>query len=502
MTTATVTLHNRMGTEQPGHSLEELVDRMIDALLGSIGGKRERSVAQAVHDARRQRQAGDLDGALASFASADTANAPASEARWAYGEWLGLARRRFADREGPRVQRGHGAGRRPGSQGRRLAGGRGGPRHAMAAGADRLAAQPAGPPAPVRRCVMVTVNVDIAALKRRHPLGDVVEDSGVQLRGRGRVRQGVCPFHEETEGSFTVYADSERWFCFGCGEGGDVLDFVRRVESLTLPSGHSAAGRQPWARAQGRQPSSRSAASGGRRAAPQGSQPADGGRPVLRRAAAPRAQGSGVPGLPWRRARHRSPPGPRLCPGQRAAAGPGVPGLLREASQGLRAVHGAGRRAVRRHGRRSRRLRRPRPLAHGPGDRPRPDAPVPGVCPARSRCWAWGVSAARPCGRSSRRASSTGSPLPAGTSLPAPPWAPRALSGSPTPSGGCARVFLAFDADDAGREATERLQTLLGRRAAAVVLPPGIGDVAELAVLPHGRATFMGLLALAALSAR
>ena len=99
MTTATVTLHNRMGTEQPGHSLEELVDRMIDALLGSIGGKRERSVAQAVHDARRQRQAGDLDGALASFASADTANAPASEARWAYGEWLGLARRRFADRE-------------------------------------------------------------------------------------------------------------------------------------------------------------------------------------------------------------------------------------------------------------------------------------------------------------------------------------------------------------------------------------------------------------------
>ena len=49
------------------------------------------------------------------------------------------------------------------------------------------------------------------------------------------MRQGVCPFHEETEGSFTVYADSERWFCFGCGEGGDVLDFVRRVESLTLP---------------------------------------------------------------------------------------------------------------------------------------------------------------------------------------------------------------------------------------------------------------------------
>ena len=52
---------------------------------------------------------------------------------------------------------------------------------------------------------------------------------------------------------------------------------------------------------------------------------------------------------------------------------------------------------------------------------------------------------------------------------------------------GCPRVFLAFDADDAGREATERLLTLLGRRAAAVTLPQGVGDVADLAALPHGR---------------
>ena len=82
---------------------------------------------------------------------------------------------------------------------------------------------------------MVTANVDIAALKARHPLGDMVEASGVRLRGRGRVRQGVCPFHDEAEGSFTVYGDSERFYCFGCGAGGDVLDFIRRVENLSLP---------------------------------------------------------------------------------------------------------------------------------------------------------------------------------------------------------------------------------------------------------------------------
>ena len=67
---------------------------------------------------------------------------------------------------------------------------------------------------------------------------------------------------------------------------------------------------------------------------------------------------------------------------------------------------------------------------------------------------------------------------------------------------GCPRVFLAFDSDDAGREAAERLEGLLGRRAATVTLPEGVGDVGELAAHPHGRAVFPRLLALAARSAR
>ena len=85
---------------------------------------------------------------------------------------------------------------------------------------------------------MVVANrttVDIAELKAMHSLGDAVEAAGIVLRGKGRVRQGVCPFHEEAEGSFTVYADSEKFYCFGCGAGGDVLDFVGRMEGLTLP---------------------------------------------------------------------------------------------------------------------------------------------------------------------------------------------------------------------------------------------------------------------------
>ena len=67
---------------------------------------------------------------------------------------------------------------------------------------------------------------------------------------------------------------------------------------------------------------------------------------------------------------------------------------------------------------------------------------------------------------------------------------------------GCPRVFLAFDNDDAGLEATERLAGLLGRRASAVTLPQGVSDVAELASLPRGRAAFLRLLARAARSVR
>ena len=67
---------------------------------------------------------------------------------------------------------------------------------------------------------------------------------------------------------------------------------------------------------------------------------------------------------------------------------------------------------------------------------------------------------------------------------------------------GCARVFLAFDADDAGREAAERFEGLLDRRAVAVPLLGIASDVAELATHPHGRAVFLHLLAQAARSVR
>ena len=81
-------------------SLEELVDRLLATLFSSDSEQTEPaptpSWVKAVHEGRRLRQSGDLDGALAVFAEVDTANATDGQLRWLYAEWLDIARRRFA----------------------------------------------------------------------------------------------------------------------------------------------------------------------------------------------------------------------------------------------------------------------------------------------------------------------------------------------------------------------------------------------------------------------
>lgn len=54
----------------------------------------------------------------------------------------------------------------------------------------------------------------------------------VNLRRRGKNLVGLCPFHNEKTPSFTVYPENDSFYCFGCGVGGDVITFVRRIENL------------------------------------------------------------------------------------------------------------------------------------------------------------------------------------------------------------------------------------------------------------------------------
>ena len=345
---------------------------------------------------------------------------------------------------------------------------------------------------------MVTANVDIPALKARYPLGDTVEASGVRLKGRGRVRQGVCPFHDEGEGSFTVYEDSQRFWCFGCGAGGDVLDFIQRVEGLSLP--------EAIARLEG------------------------GTYPTVTHTAPPRCA--------------RVVPPPPRDPTLLTAAARFYAGQLRRQPTGLEylASRGVGPDAA-----------APLGLGYSPGDGLREALESAGFAADRIRdCGLftergserfagmvvvpelsgglvrWLVGRAVDTDRAPRFQALPGPKPVLGLERlgSAPPWVvvtegvfdwlALASWGFPAVAAlgtqgfervasalrGCHRVFLAFDNDEAGLEATERLAGLLGRRAAAVTLPQGVADVAELASLPQGRTAFLRLLTRAARSAR
>ncbi len=75
---------------------------------------------------------------------------------------------------------------------------------------------------------------DISAVKERSSIEDAVRDH-VTLRpaGVGSLK-GLCPFHDEKTPSFTVRPAVGAYHCFGCGEGGDVISFVQKVEHLTF----------------------------------------------------------------------------------------------------------------------------------------------------------------------------------------------------------------------------------------------------------------------------
>lgn len=53
-----------------------------------------------------------------------------------------------------------------------------------------------------------------------------------EVRGRGRTPVCLCPFHNEKTPSFVIYKDTQSYYCFGCGAGGDAITFIRSIENL------------------------------------------------------------------------------------------------------------------------------------------------------------------------------------------------------------------------------------------------------------------------------
>ena len=75
----------------------------------------------------------------------------------------------------------------------------------------------------------------IDEIKRRNDLAEVVTEHGIELKRRGKTLFGLCPFHQEKTGSFSVSREAGLFHCFGCGAGGDVIGFVVRFHRVTFP---------------------------------------------------------------------------------------------------------------------------------------------------------------------------------------------------------------------------------------------------------------------------
>ncbi|MBX8689876.1 DNA primase, partial [Mycobacterium sp. 20091114027_K0903767] len=75
---------------------------------------------------------------------------------------------------------------------------------------------------------------DIAAIREKVRIEDVVGDY-VQLRRAGAdSMKGLCPFHDEKSPSFHVRPNHGHFHCFGCGEGGDVYAFIQKIEHVSF----------------------------------------------------------------------------------------------------------------------------------------------------------------------------------------------------------------------------------------------------------------------------
>jgi len=70
------------------------------------------------------------------------------------------------------------------------------------------------------------------AIRAQHPILDVVQKT-VKLRRQGNEWLGLCPLHGEKTPSFSVNPDKEKFYCQGCGAGGDVVDFVRLLNGIS-----------------------------------------------------------------------------------------------------------------------------------------------------------------------------------------------------------------------------------------------------------------------------
>ena len=74
----------------------------------------------------------------------------------------------------------------------------------------------------------------VEEVKARTDLADLVASYGIAVRMSGTSRKACCPFHNEKTPSFNINVTKGFYHCFGCGEHGDAIKFVQKMDGLTF----------------------------------------------------------------------------------------------------------------------------------------------------------------------------------------------------------------------------------------------------------------------------
>ncbi|WP_035143048.1 DNA primase [Schnuerera ultunensis] len=82
----------------------------------------------------------------------------------------------------------------------------------------------------------MTYKINDELIEKIHDSSDLVDivSRYVRLKKTGGNYVGLCPFHSEKTPSFTVSESKQLFHCFGCGEGGDLINFVMKIENLSF----------------------------------------------------------------------------------------------------------------------------------------------------------------------------------------------------------------------------------------------------------------------------
>ncbi|MCF8530802.1 MAG: DNA primase [Candidatus Nanopelagicales bacterium] len=75
---------------------------------------------------------------------------------------------------------------------------------------------------------------DVAEVRERARIDDIVREYVTLKPAGGGSMKGLCPFHDERSPSFHVTPSRGMWYCFGCGEGGDLIGFIQKIDHLSF----------------------------------------------------------------------------------------------------------------------------------------------------------------------------------------------------------------------------------------------------------------------------